>query len=352
MQIRQVVVTGRNQVELETVEMDAALQPDELLVRTEWTFISTGTELANYTGKEPFAFVPGSWCAYPWKSGYGNVGTVEAVGSAVSRFQPGDRVFSTAPHASCVKVHQAHLVMLVPPDLDPCTAAATRMAGVGVSALIMADLRLHPWVAVFGLGLVGNLAAQAFRIMGGRVIGVDPNASRRRLAETCGIAHTVGGSPEDAQQAIADLTGTGGMVDIAVEATGLTPVVLQAMGATANLGQVLLLGTPRGPCPGDLTPVFLDIHLRNLTVRGALEWCPPTYPVVSSQGKPTFPIMSLYEKQMMIFNWVQSGQMRIEPLISHRLPPTTIRQAYDGLLREPETYIGVALDWRAHAGQD
>jgi len=344
MRIRQIVITGQNQVELQPREMDATLAPDEILIRTEWTFISAGTELANYTGKDPAVFVPGSWCAYPWNSGYANVGMVQAVGPNVKRFQPGDRVFSTGAHATFVKINQNFLVVPVPAALDPCVAVATRMAGVSTSAVVMADLRLHPWVVVFGLGLVGNLAAQSFGIIGGRVIGVDPVASRRKLAEQCGVRWTVGGSAAETQTAIEAITG-GRMADISVEATGLTPVVLQAIRATADVGQVLLLGTPRVSFAGDLTPAFKEIHLRYLTVRGALEWCPPTYPAVSSQGSRTFAVPSLYDKQTMIFDWVMNGQMKVAPLITHRLAPTQIKQAYEGLLRESETYVGVALDW-------
>ena len=344
MNVKQVIVTGQNQVEFQSRPLDESLKPDELLVKTEWTFISAGTELANYTGREPDVFKPGTWCAYPWNSGYANVGTVVAVGAGVTRFKKGDRVFSTGAHSSFVKINQTSLVVPVPAGMDPSVAVATRMAGVSTSAVVMAELRLHPWVVVFGLGLVGNLAAQAFRIVGGRVIGVDPVASRRRLAEQCGIRWTVGGTADEAQTAIADLTG-GRLADITVEATGLTPVVLQALRATADVGQVLLLGTPRAPFAGDLTPAFKEIHLRYLTVRGALEWCPPTYPPVSSQNSRTLDITSLYDKQMMIFDWVQAGQMQVAPLITHRLAPSRIKQAYEGLLRESETYIGVALDW-------
>jgi len=342
--VRQVIVGGQNQVDLRDRPLDETLKPDELLVKTEWTFISAGTELANYTGREPDVFVAGTWCAYPWNSGYANVGVVQAVGADVTGYKPGDRVFSTGAHSSFVKVSQKSLVTLVPAGLDPCVAAASRMAGVGTSAVVMAEPRLHPWVAVFGLGLVGNLAAQSFGILGGRVIGVDPVASRRQLAERCGIRWTVGGTAEEAQTAIADITG-GRMADIAVEATGLTPVILQTIRATANVGQVLLLGSPRAPFTGDLTPAFKEIHLRYLTVRGALEWCPPTYPVLSSQGGRTFDIASLQDKQSMIFDWILGGQMQLAPLITHRLSPADIKQAYEGLLRESETYVGVALDW-------
>jgi threonine dehydrogenase-like Zn-dependent dehydrogenase len=272
------------------------------------------------------------------------VGEVVAVGGNVARFKPGDRVFSSGSHSSYVKVSQKALVVPVPTDMDACVAVASRMAGVSTSSVVMADLRVHPWVVVFGLGMVGNLAAQAFRILGGRVIGVDPVASRRRLAETCGIRWTVGGTPEESHKAIAEITG-GEMSDISVEATGLTPVVLQAIRATANVGQVVLLGSPRAPFQGDLTPAFKDIHLRYLTVRGALEWCSPTYPPRSSQNGRTFAVTSLYDKQQMIFDWVLEGQMKIAPLVTHRLAPSQIKQAYEGLLRESETYVGVALDW-------
>ncbi len=345
MNIQQVMVTGPNQVELQERVIDESLRAGELLVRSEWTFISAGTELANYTGVEPDVFVPGSWCAYPWNSGYANVGTVLAVGAGVVRFRVGDRVFSRGSHASCVKVREADLVVPVPAELESDLAVATRMAGVGVSALVMADLRLHPWVVVFGLGMVGNLAAQAFGILGGRVIGVDPVASRRQLASACGLRWTVGGTAAEVRQAIGEITG-GQMADITVEATGLTPVLLQALAATADVGQLLLLGTPRAPLEGNLTDAFKQIHLRYITVRGALEWCPPTYPPVSSQNGRTFDVPSLASKQQMIFDWVRDGQMRIAPLISHRLPPAQIKQAYEGLRRDSANYVGVAIDWR------
>ena len=82
MEIKQVVVTGQNQVELQQSEIDDQnLGPNDIFVDTEYTFISAGTELANYTGKEPKVFQPGSWCAYPWQSGYANVGIVRAIAS-------------------------------------------------------------------------------------------------------------------------------------------------------------------------------------------------------------------------------------------------------------------------------
>lgn len=338
MEIKQVVITGQNQVELQGAEIDNQnLGPQELLIETECTFISAGTELANYTGKEPKVFQPGTWCAYPWRSGYANVGIVRTVGGEVTRAKPGERVFTYGNHASAVRYNERRLVTPVPPALDSDTAAASRMAGVGVTAIIVSEIRDNPWVAVFGLGMVGNIAAQAFRIRGCRVIGVDPVEARRKLAEQCDIPYTVGGSPEAVRQAIADIT-KGKMAAITVDAVGHSSVVLEALDVTANHGQLILLGTPRVPVQGNLTELLSEAHLRWITIRGALEWCLPMYPDIGNRE-------SQFSKQAMIFDWLERGELKLEPLISHRLKPERIKEAYEGLLNQPETYTGVALVW-------
>jgi 2-desacetyl-2-hydroxyethyl bacteriochlorophyllide A dehydrogenase len=339
MQIREVVVTGQNEVELQTRELDeSALGPEDLLIETEATFISAGTELANYTGREPKVFVPNQWCTYPWRSGYANVGKVLAVGSAVTRAEVGQRVFSYARHGSTVVFNQQRLVIPVPEGMDATLAAASRMAGVAMTGIVVSEIRDAPWVAVFGLGMVGNLAAQGYALRGCRVIGVDPVASRRKLAEACGIPYTVGGSAQEATAAILELTGGQG-ADITVDAVGHSSVVMQALDATARFGQIIILGSPRVPVEGNLTALLSEVHLRMITVRGALEWSLPIYP---DTGNRT----SQFSKQKMIFEWMKADKLHIEPLISHRLPPEEIKQAYEGLLRQPETYTGVALMWK------
>ena len=338
MRIREVVVTGQNQVALQTAEVDPrGLASNELLIDTEYTFISSGTELANYTGREPKVFQKGEWCEYPWRSGYANVGIVREVGADVTRAAPGDRVFTYGRHASTVQYSQDRLVAPVREAVDPAVVAASRMAGVAMTAIVVGEIGTNPWVVVFGLGLVGNLASQMFRIHGCRVIGVDPVAERRALAQRCGIARTVGGDADEAQAQIQEIT-NGDLGDITVDAVGHSGVVMQALRATASHGQIIILGTPRVSVPGDLTDLLSETHLRWITIRGALEWCVPMYPDIGNRT-------SQWSKQQTIFDWMARGQLQVEPLISHRLKPEQIKQAYDGLLNEPNVYTGVVLDW-------
>jgi threonine dehydrogenase-like Zn-dependent dehydrogenase len=134
-----------------------------------------------------------------------------------------------------------------------------------------------------------------------------------------------------------ELTGACGAA-ITVDAVGHSGVVAQALRSTADYGQVILLGTPRVPAEMDVTPLWADIHLRWITVRGALEWCLPMYPVEGGG-------VSQLSKQEMIFDWITRGDLVLEPLISHRLAPSQIKEAYEGLEHQRDQYTGVLLDW-------
>ena len=312
MRIREVVVTGQNEVELQANDFDASIQsPNELLIDTEYTFISSGTELANYTGREPKVFQRGTWCAYPWRSGYANVGIVREVGANVTRAKPGDRVFTYGRHASIVRYSQDRLIAPVSDSIDPAVVAASRMAGVAMTSIIVAEIETNARVIVFGLGLVGNLAAQMFQIHGCRVIGVDPVTERRKLAERCGIERTVGGDADEVQAQIQELT-KGELGNITVDAVGHSSVVMQALRATASHGQLVILGSPRVSVTGDLTELLSDTHLRWITIRGALEWCVPMYPDTGNR-------VSQFSKQQTIFDWIVRGELDVESIISHRL---------------------------------
>lgn len=337
MQIREVIVTGKEQVELQAGEIPDRPGPGELLIESQATFISSGTELANYTAKDPDVYLPGKWCSYPWRSGYANVGVVRAVGEGVQRAQVGQRVFTYGRHASAFIYPQERLIVPVPERLDAMTAAASRMAGVAASSILLAEIRENPWVVVFGLGLVGNLAAQLFRIRGCRVIGVDPVTARRELAEECGVEWTVGGTSGEALEAVRSLVGAGGC-QISVDAVGHSGVLMDCLNITGTEGQVISLGTPRVSVPGDLTAVFNRIHRGRLTVRGAHEWFLPMYPDIGGRT-------SQFSKQQMLLDWMDHRLLRVEPLISHRMRPEQIKAAYDGLLHQPEVYTGVGLVW-------
>src|SRR6202020_1660701 len=95
-----------------------------------------------------------------------------------------------------------------------------------------------------GLGMVGNLAAQLFRLTGAQVIGVDPSATRRRMAKECGIPHVIAGTEAEIAEQVKQITG-GKMANVTVDAVGHSAIALQAVHLTASSGEVIVLGSPR-----------------------------------------------------------------------------------------------------------
>jgi 2-desacetyl-2-hydroxyethyl bacteriochlorophyllide A dehydrogenase len=340
MNIKQVVITGQNQVELQSLELDEKdLAPNELLIKTEYSFISAGTELANYTGADAAVFRPGSWCAYPWKAGYANIGMVLDAGEKHREFI-GRRVYTNGVHASTHRYAtdiQYKLVAPVPDGISLEEAVAARMAMVAICGLDASTPRYIRWVVVIGLGMVGNLAAQLYRLTGAQVIGVDPSEARRKMALACGIPHAIGGTEEEVAAQVRQITG-GKMANVSVDAVGHSAIALQALRLTADSGEVIVLGTPRSEVQGNLTEVFSAAHIRWVAIKGCLEWNVPTEAALPGD-------YSQRKKLDAIFAWIADGRLKLHPLITHVLPPTEIKTAYEGLLREKEKYVGVVLKW-------
>ena len=345
MRVNRVLVPGRNQVRLEAIEIPDRPGPGRITVETEFTFISAGTELANFTGLDRSVFVPGSWCAYPWASGYANVGRITALGDGVDGYEVGERAFSASRHQQVQHLRvprpgksEKPLLERVPEGLDGAVAAACILPEIALSALSNTRWRLNDVVGVWGLGMVGNMAAQLYRLAGCRVIGMDPARSRRDLASSVGIEAVCPPDPASVRSEICALGAAVGL-DIGVDAVGDAAVLDGIHEHVRKFGQLVLLGSPRREHRADLTPLMRGVKTRGLKLRGSLQWLIPFWPQTGFD-------QSTVGNLATALDLAARGRLQIEPLISHRLAPREIERAYRGLLEDKETYIGVALAWQ------
>lgn len=331
----ELIVVEPGRIEVAKNDLDDGLQPHEVLIRTEYSIVSAGTEGAGFTGlvkQMPF----GDAGQYPRHTGYGNLGQVLKTGDAVSAVQPGDRVLSFARHASIVKADAQRMVLPVSHQAPGQHLAFARMAGVSIAALRSASVQPGDTVLVVGGGLVGNLAAQLFRLAGADVMLADLSDLRLRRARACGIERTVHPGRDDLQEVVRDWTsGTG--VRIGVEAIGISEVIAQTAMCVARHGELILLGSPRAPAHFDVTPMLLHIHLEAIRVIGALEWRWPQHATERSRD--------LNANYRQIAAWIASGQLVVNPLLSHLAAPADCQQMYEGLTANKEEYLGVVFDW-------
>lgn len=334
MKIRKLTIHEPGRIELLEDEMDETLAPHEALVETGFSVVSAGTEGAGFTGlvkQMPF----GDSGQYPRGTGYGNLGKVLSIGADVASCKVGDQVLSFSHHATHVKADSRRMTLPMPDGAGE-HLAFTRMAGVSISSLRASSVQPGDSVLVIGAGLVGNFAAQLFRLAGADVAIADLSDLRLERARQCGIERTCNVGRQDLLPFVNEWTHDEG-VRISVEAIGISEVVAQAVACTGKHGEVILLGSPRAPAVFDVTAMLLRVHLQAIRMIGALEW---RWPQHETEGRRD--IDSNYRQ---IAQWIAQGRLVVEPLLTHRASPTDCQMIYDGLTSSREEFLGAVFDW-------
>ena len=120
--------------------------------------------------------------------GYSGAGVVAARHASVTDLEIGDRVAyggEGSGHAETVLIGR-QLAARVPDEVPFEQACFATLGSIAMNAVRTARIEMGDVVAVIGLGLVGQLAAQLVRVQGGVVVGIDLNAKRADLARSPG----------------------------------------------------------------------------------------------------------------------------------------------------------------------
>src|SRR5438874_11663157 len=154
MHAQQVVIREAYRVEVREVELPPPAA-NQILVATEASAVSAGTELAVYTGTHQWLKDPSlpDW-KFPFRPGYSAAGTVVAVGAEVQGWQPGERVSYPGNHASAELLtvgHERGRWWKLPEGLSSADAAWACVARYGMGAAIRAGTTLGRSAAVLGL---------------------------------------------------------------------------------------------------------------------------------------------------------------------------------------------------------
>src|ERR1700739_4988226 len=123
---RQAIIVEPFQTQVREVELPDPAE-NQILVATEVSAVSPGTELAVYTGTHQWLRDPNlpDW-KFPFRPGYSAAGSVVAVGSAVEGWKPGDRVSYPGNHASLELLtigHERVRLWKLPANIDVEKAA-------------------------------------------------------------------------------------------------------------------------------------------------------------------------------------------------------------------------------------
>jgi L-iditol 2-dehydrogenase len=297
------------------------LQSDEdVLVRTAVCGICSGDLMEWYLRKKVGTVL-----------GHEVVGHAVEVGSAVRHIRPGDLVFlhHHAPCLSCPECDRGNFVhcstwkrshldpggmaewVRVPAenvrtdtfavnDLTPEQALFIEPLGCSVKALNRLPRGTGPVGAVVGCGVMGLLNLFVARALGaGRLVAVEPDDYRRRLALECGADTAL--TPAEAEPALRQA------VDFVVIGPGHPEVIRQAL-AYIRPGGVALLFTPTAT--GVTTALDLgDLYFREISLV-------PSYSCGPDDTRQAYDLL-------------RQGRVAPASLVSHRFRLEDIQEAYE-----------------------
>lgn len=194
--------------------------------------------------------------------------------------------------------------------------------GIGAVAF---DAKVEPGstVAVFGLGGIGLNVVQGASMVGAdRIIGVDLNADREKLAREFGMTDFINPSDTDnVTEAIIDLTGGG--VDYSFECIGNTTTMRQALECThKGWGESFIIG---------VAGAGQEISTRPFQLVTGRSWKGTAFG--GARGRSDVP---------KIVDWYMNGKIQIDPLITHTMPLEDINKAFD-LMHEGKSIRSVVL---------
>lgn len=313
------VVTAPQKLELLEVPIPAP-GPGEILIKTSYTCLCNGSDPGIYYGHE--AYTP------PFIFGHEASGTVVEMGRDVTGCRLGDQVFCWCAIGSFAEYQlirpkdvalfrvPEHLSREAAPVMElviaSCRALMNRPAAEGRRTLL-----------ICGLGPSGLILTQYARLLGyERIVGWDLYPQRRALALELG-ADAVYDPAEIGPEALREM----GQFDLSADMMGNDilpgePTFTALLRATRTGGTVISYGHPHG---GRRFSPYV-FQSRGLTM-------------VSPEGD----LDQIREKGKFVLEAVETGKLRVEPLVTHRMAFREIGPAFQHLLECPEDQIKVVF---------
>lgn len=327
---RRLMFPGKQQVLVESFDPGTPA-PDEVLIRTHLSLMSTGTENIVFNR----LFDPGThwdnWVRYPFYPGYSSVGVVEKTGEGVTRLKVGQRV-------ACRPSHRSHAVEKAEncypiPDAVPFEQAVWfALAKITFQGARAAGYSLGDSVLIVGAGPIGQMSIRWARAAGCEsIVVVDTAAHRMPLAEAGGATALVTVPIAEAREAVL-AAGGGKLPRVVIDSTGHAGVFAAALSLAADRGKVVVLGDSGSPASQSLTP---DVITRGLSIVGAHD------------GHDTAEWHNASVARL-FFNLTADRRFPMSGLTSHVFTPEQCAEAYATANRDRASTMGILFDWASN----
>ena len=312
---------------------------DEVLVETQVSAISAGTELLVYRGQFPRDVVDShdelsSGLNYPLAYGYACVGKVAGIGSSVPGEWENRLVFSFQPHTTHFI---ANLKSLFPVPGSLSSEAACFLPNMETAVNLVQDAAplLDERVLVLGQGIVGLLTAALLHEFPLEcLVTADRYELRRKVSLDLGVSSSLDPSFDDFRtRAFQSSLGSQSGFDLTLEVSGNPSALDDAIALTTFSGRVVI-----GSWYGEKR-ALVDFGARFHRSRIKL---------ISSQVSSISPELGGRWDKSRRFASAWSALKRLQPekWITHKFPLDQAAQAYQLLDSSPELALQVVFEYK------
>jgi threonine dehydrogenase-like Zn-dependent dehydrogenase len=330
------ILHGSRDLRIEERPLDTAnLKPDRIWVETEISALKIGTDRGNYEGAEQ---VPGA-PDYPRWVGDSNLGIVRGIGSAVTRFQVGDRVVSRYYHQSEYIAGESESIVKVPESVHPEDGVFAHLYTLSAHCYRKAFFRPGENVAVIGLGVLGLGAVAIGPLFGARVVGLGNSPVRLKMAERMG-AHAALLSDDPDLETRLDAFTDGVGIDLVILTANPWPAfrtAVQIVRPNGRVSIVSLLG--RGEPPLDFNPLAMEwFYNKGISLIAVSQQAGYLYPTPENR----FDDIRACAHTLSL---MAEGRLEPKRLITHRFHYTEMVEAYEMAFHREKSMLGVIFNW-------
>lgn len=293
---------------------------DEVLIRTEFSGVSVGTEMAGAYGRNLL------WGEPPFTPGYQGVGRIVAFGemSTSHNFKVGDlvayftgkgthRSLTIASIARTHRVNESPLSKYVGLYVQPCVAA---------NALNKAKVKSGDQVLIVGQGLIGQATAIFSKMRGAHTVTTDVSPQRLKISRNVCAHEVFDTSSRPCSEIVMERYPNG--FDVVVESTGILSLVEEALKCVRFEGTVVF----EGHYAGEIKFEF------NLAHRKQIDAVFPFF-----IGEP--------KMREAVIDMITEGQFPMKDLVSHDISWRDAAKTYSKLFGpERDSLNGILIDWR------